>query len=183
MTCSLSVIMLFAAIAEVPREVWVGQGRHTSVDISGVLALTSPPLALHHFARQLIMDLNAHCYKARGWTRNVESLSILNFYCLSIVHSCLSNWSLRNYRAIRQVRGEQLCIHFNRCRNPCAKLVCQEWGQNQASRSFLPQRSVECLLSAYIALAAGDTAANKTAKIPYGTYILVMGNTRNKTNQ
>lgn len=83
--------MLFAAIAEVPREVWVGQGRHTSVDISGVLALTSPPLALHHFARQLIMDLNAHCYKARGWTRNVESLSILNFYCLSIVHSCLSN--------------------------------------------------------------------------------------------
>ena len=91
MTRSLLVIILFAAIAEVPRGVWVGQGRHTSVDISGVLALTSPPLALHRFARQLTVDLNAHCYKVRGWARKVESLSILNFYCFSIVHLCLSN--------------------------------------------------------------------------------------------
>lgn len=60
-----------------------GQGRNTSLDISGVLALTSSPLNLHYFAHQFIMDLSAHRFEVRGRLR-IELLSILNFYCLLV---------------------------------------------------------------------------------------------------
>lgn len=43
----------------------------------------------------------------------------------------LSNWFQRNYGIIQQARGRQLCMQFNRCQNPCEKLVCQGWGQTR----------------------------------------------------
>lgn len=46
------VVILCAATANVLRGMWAGQGRCLG-RISGVLALTSPPFALHHFAGQL----------------------------------------------------------------------------------------------------------------------------------
>lgn len=43
----------------------------------------------------------------------------------------LSNWFQRNYGIIQQARGRQLCMQFNRCQNPCEKLVYQGWGQTR----------------------------------------------------
>lgn len=73
-----AVIISKHSVCNQARGVWVGQGRHTGLDIYRVLALTAPPPVPASLCMSALGG--PHCYKVRGWTRNAESLTILNFY-------------------------------------------------------------------------------------------------------